>query len=257
MIYMPDYPQTKAEAYSLAGAGHSLNGVFEVNEVPRGDAEEPEDEEEKEHQSEDEEEEVASVKSKVASQQEEQKQSTPDSAELQADMQKIINQLQIARSLSAANSSLRQMAFMKASFRDEGKSVESKDGDGNPIKKMKPAEDVFLADLYQFQIDKYAQYYVQYLKFKELVTVDPLMPDKNALEQIQQLEFQGEQFNQMIEEQEALLEEEIAQLKDESKEQEDQAQTEKSIEDARDRVTSFREQLKTQEDSRVKALRAL
>ena len=169
MIYMPDYPQTKAEAYSLAGAGHSLNGVFEVNEVPRGDAEEPEDEEEKEHQSEDEEEEVASVKSKVASQQEEQKQSTPDSAELQADMQKIINQLQIARSLSAANSSLRQMAFMKASFRDEGKSVESKDGDGNPVKKMKPAEDVFLADLYQFQIDKYAQYYVQYLKFKELV----------------------------------------------------------------------------------------
>ena len=149
------------------------------------------------------------------------------------------------------------MAFMKASFRDEGKSVESKDGDGNPVKKMKPAEDVFLADLYQFQIDKYAQYYVQYLKFKELVTVDPLMPDKNALEQIQQLEAQGEQFNQMIEEQEALLEEEIAQLKEESKEQEDQAQTEKSIEDARDRVTSFREQLKTQEETRVKALRAL
>ena len=62
MIYMPDYPQTKAEAYCLAGAGHSLNGVFEVNEVPRGDAEEHDDEEEKEAGgSDDDEEELAST----------------------------------------------------------------------------------------------------------------------------------------------------------------------------------------------------
>lgn len=73
------------------------------------------------------------------------------------------------------------MAFMKASFKDEGKSVESKDAEGNSSKKQRPSEDVFLTDLYQFYIDKFAQYFVQYMKFKELVTVDPLMPDKDAL----------------------------------------------------------------------------
>ena len=182
MIYMPDYPQTKNEAFALARAGHALNGVFEVNEVPKSDAEDV-DEEEKEAGSDEEEDDQASQKSKPASAQEEQQQqTTPDSEELQKEMQKVVNQLQVARSLSAANSNLRQMAFMKASFKDEGKSVDSKDAEGNPIKKMRPAEDVFLTDLYQFYIDKYAQYYVQYLKFKELVTVEPLMPDKEALQ---------------------------------------------------------------------------
>ena len=43
---------------------------------------------------------------------------------------------------------------------------------------------MFLQDLYSFSIDKYAQYYVQYLKFKELVTVDPLMQDAEAIASI-------------------------------------------------------------------------
>ena len=40
MIYLQDYPQTKAEAFALARHGYSFNGVFEINEVPKVDAEE-------------------------------------------------------------------------------------------------------------------------------------------------------------------------------------------------------------------------
>ena len=46
MIYMLDYPQTKAEAFALARCGHSLNGVFEVNEVPKVDSDEADEEDE-------------------------------------------------------------------------------------------------------------------------------------------------------------------------------------------------------------------
>ena len=107
-------------------------------------------------------------------------------------MQTVIEQFMIARSLSSANSSLRQMAFMKVSFRDEAKTSESKDAEGQVIQKVRSSEDCFLTDLYSFNIDKYAQYYVQYLKFKELVTVEPLMPDKEALMNIKDLERAGE-----------------------------------------------------------------
>lgn len=70
------------------------------------------------------------------------------------------------------------MAFINVSFKDEEKITESKDAEGQPIQKIKLSEDVFLTDFYTFNVDKYAQYFVQYLKFKDLVTVDPLMPDK-------------------------------------------------------------------------------
>lgn len=82
MIYMPDYPQTKSEAFALARAGHALNGVFEVNEVPKSDADEVDDEE-KEANSDEDEDDAASQKSKPASNHEEQEQqTTPDSEEL-------------------------------------------------------------------------------------------------------------------------------------------------------------------------------
>lgn len=63
-------------------------------------------------------------------------------------MQSMIDQLQIARSLSAANSPLRQLAFMRVNFRDEEKMVESKDAEGQTVKKPRASEDVFLSDFY-------------------------------------------------------------------------------------------------------------
>ncbi len=98
---------------------------------------------------------------------------------------------------------MRQMAFMKVNFKDEPKITESKDAEGEKVQKTRAAEDVFLQEFYQHNIDKYAQYYVQYLKFKELVTVDPLMPDKHALNEISALEKQGDKLNAMLEEHEA------------------------------------------------------
>ena len=141
----------------------------------------------------------------------------------------------IARSLSAANSTLRQMAFMKVSFRDEAKTSEQKDAEGQTIQKVRNSEDVFLQDLYSFNIDKYAQYYVQYLKFKELVTVEPLMPDKEALAEIKNLEKAGEQYVTQLEEQEAQIEEEINTIKEEAREKDELAETEKAIEELKER----------------------
>ena len=136
-------------------------------------------------------------------------------------MQTMIEQLMISRSLSSANSTLRQMAFMKVNFRDEAKTMETKDAEGQTVKKDKASEDVFLTDLYQFNIDKFAQYFVQYLKFRELVTVEPLMPDKEAMSSIRQLEKSGELLQASLEEQEAAIEEEINNLKEEANQKED------------------------------------
>ena len=140
MIYLQDYPQTKAEAFALARHGYSFNGVFEINEVPKADAEEQDDDEEGEggsDEDDEDEEEEKSQKSKQAANaaaDEQQKQEvTPDSEETQQQMQSIIEQYMIARSLSSANSSLRQMAFMRVSFRDEGKTTEQKDAEGQTV----------------------------------------------------------------------------------------------------------------------------
>lgn len=51
MIYMLDYPQTKDEAFALARHSYSISGVFEVNEVPKSDAEDAEEDEDAEGQS--------------------------------------------------------------------------------------------------------------------------------------------------------------------------------------------------------------
>ena len=102
---------------------------------------------------------------------------TPDSAEKQATLKKIHQDLLQARSVSASNSALRQLAFINVSFQDEKKSTSVTDADGNVIKKEREPEEAFIQDLYNKYLDKYGQYFVQYTKFRELVTVNPLMPD--------------------------------------------------------------------------------
>lgn len=79
MIYLPDYPQSKAEAFALARAGHSLNGVFEVNEVQKSDADDAYEEEKEAGGSDEDEEDQVSHKSKPISNQEEKAPTSPDS----------------------------------------------------------------------------------------------------------------------------------------------------------------------------------
>jgi hypothetical protein len=71
MIYLADYPQTKAEAFALAKCGYSINGVFEVNEVPKADAEEQEEDEAEGGSEEDDDDDDSPKSKKVAENQEE------------------------------------------------------------------------------------------------------------------------------------------------------------------------------------------
>ncbi len=83
------------------------------------------------------------------------------------------------------------------------------------------------------------------------------MPDKQALNEISALEKQGDKLNAMLEEHEAQLEEEITSIKEEGKEKEDPAETDKAVEEAKERVNTFKEQIKQQEAERQKGLKAL
>lgn len=74
------------------------------------------------------------------------------------------------------------MAFIKMNFVDEEVQMKSVDAEGNPVTKMRPAEDQFIQTLLSQGIDKYGQLFVQYGKFRNLVVADPLVPDKEALE---------------------------------------------------------------------------
>lgn len=56
MIFLVDYPQTKSEAFALARHSYAVNGVFEINEVPKVDAEDIEEDEDAEAGSDDEDE---------------------------------------------------------------------------------------------------------------------------------------------------------------------------------------------------------
>ena len=160
---------------------------------------------------------------------------TPDSAEDQAAMAKIHDELLAARQASAANSALRQLAFMNVPFQDEPKTTTSTDGEGNVTKKTREADEVFLQDLYSKYIDKYGQLYVQYCRFRELVTVEPLMPDKNALLEIKKLEREGEEIAALIDESQIQLDEEVTSLAQDldQKEGEEKEATERQIENAR------------------------
>ena len=183
MIYMLDYPQTKAEAFALARHSYALNGVFEINEVPKTDAEDIEDDESGEDDDEESDEEFQEMKKKKEVGEIKQE-VTADNEKTRAEMQKIVDQFHIARSLSAANSPLRQLAFMKVNFKDEPRTTETKESDGQVHQKVRAAEDAFLQEFISFHVDKYAQYFVQYLKFRELVTAVPLVPDRKALDAI-------------------------------------------------------------------------
>jgi hypothetical protein len=63
--------------------------------------------------------------------------------------------------------------------------IEDAEGSGeNVVEKKTLSEEVFLQELVTQHIDKYAQFYVQYLKFRDIVTVEPLMPDQKALKEL-------------------------------------------------------------------------
>jgi hypothetical protein len=55
-----------------------------------------------------------------------------------------------------------------------------------------------MTQLYSKFIDKYSQYYLQYLKFKDRVTLEPLMPDRVVQDKIRELQREGEYIRQYL-----------------------------------------------------------
>lgn len=102
------------------------------------------------------------------------------------------------------------MAFVKVGFKDRKEIVEITDADGVKTEKIRLPEEVFLQQLYSKFIDKYSQYYFQYLKFKDKVTLEPLMPDQEALAEIRELQLEGQKIHEIIEENTAEIEEGIS-----------------------------------------------
>jgi hypothetical protein len=100
----------------------------------------------------------------------------------------LIDELETARNVSSKDSPLRQMAFLNVPFIDEAVITEEPGVDSaEPVEKKQPSEEVFLGDLITQHLDKFGQFYVQYLKFREVVTAEPLMPDQRALAELAQL----------------------------------------------------------------------
>ena len=111
---------------------------------------------------------------------------------------------------------------------------------------------MFLQDLYSKFLDKYGQFFVQYMKFRELVTVEPLMPDKNAISEIKKLEREGEEIAAAIEESQIQMDEEISGLAGEldKLEGEEKEETERNIENLRSSAALRKEEIEKREQAR-------
>lgn len=83
------------------------------------------------------------------------------------------------------------------------------------MQKKRNAEDVFLKELLANYIDKYGQYYVFYKKFKNMVSAEPLMPDKQARERIEELKREEKAQAGLEQEAQAAMEAEVKDLEEE------------------------------------------
>jgi len=100
------------------------------------------------------------------------------------------------------------MAFLKVPFIDEAVITEEPGVDSaEPIEKKQPSEEVFLGDLITQHLDKFGQFYIQYLKFREVVTAEPLMPDQRALSELSHLNEEENIYMEQKQENEQQLDE--------------------------------------------------
>lgn len=113
-------------------------------------------------------------------------QSTPDSEEIRQTANNLIEAFMSARADCDSKSALRSLAMLRAPFVNQATNYTVTENE-QPVQKVRPAEDTFISELISKTIDKYGQYHVQYLKFKKLVTVTPLVPDRDSLNKIEQL----------------------------------------------------------------------
>ena len=84
-------------------------------------------------------------------------------------------------------------------FRNVTQTIIVTEADGSNSEKVRSAEDCFVADLVAKNVDKYAQYYFQYLKFKRTVDTLPLVPDQVVKNKLQRLSVDYEKDRKSVE----------------------------------------------------------
>lgn len=176
---MVDYPSTRAEILALSKYSQSLNAVFEIEEIVPPVEEGDEDEEEATVQ-------IQAVKK------------TPDSEEARAGATSLIQAFISARSDCDVRSGLRNLAMLRVPFINQSVTYSVTEADGSNVQKTRSAEDNFISELISKSIDKYGQYFVQYFKFKKLVTVTPLVPDRESLKRIEELKKEAKQVTHWL-----------------------------------------------------------
>jgi hypothetical protein len=77
--------------------------------------------------------------------------------------------------------------MLRVPFINQSVTYSVTEADGSNVQKTRSAEDNFISELISKSIDKFGQYFVQYFKFKKLVTVTPLVPDRESLKRIEEL----------------------------------------------------------------------
>lgn len=199
-IFMPDFPTTKDEVLALSKFGASLNAIFEIEELPK-----PPENDETDPESEEQLDESTLLNQTAAAN---------DNQEARQIATDIIEAFRAARDESEARSPLRNLAFLRTYFQDVGMTYEIVDDTGATLEKTRSSEDCFIIDLMGNYVDKYAQYSVQYAKFKALVTAEPLMPDKKALRKINTIKLENIKQNAFIQDAQAELDATIKDLED-------------------------------------------
>lgn len=170
---------------------------------------------------------------------------TPDSEEARQQAANLVEAFMSARADCDARSALRHLAMLRAPFVNQAVNYTVTETDGQTVQKVRPAEDNFISELIAKSIDKYAQYHVQYLKFKKLVTVTPLVPDRESLNKIAQLRKEQRKGQNWLQDSAVEHEQSIKELEASKHVEEDKdelAKTDKEMTDIRERYSQMKDQ---------------
>jgi len=171
-------------------------------------------------------------------------QKTPDSEEERRKAQNLVVTFISARADCDSRSQLRNLAMLKVPFINQSVNYSVTNAEGVAEQKVRPAEDQFISELIVKGIDKYGQYFVQYLKFKKLVTVTPLVPDRESLAKIDQLRKEQRKMTATLSEETAEQELTIKELEASKQNEEDKeelAKTDKEMSEIKNKLSEMKE----------------
>lgn len=174
MFNLVDYPRDRQEAYAFSRYGRTLNCLYEIFEVQENpDGTFPNDlKEAKEVSAPADEEEVKHI----------------------AKVNQVVTELTQARQNSAKNAPVRDLAVIRVPYCD-AELVELKTGeDGEAATNTLSAEQWFVQSFQRDYVETYAAYYSNFLKFKQMVEINQLMPEKLVMQELERLKQERSRF---------------------------------------------------------------